>query len=73
MRKILGASVLMLALCGPAFGGIILCPPAPAPPPPSAMQEEQTVKGEVQNDANDAADSLGETVLNLIGSVLALL
>jgi hypothetical protein len=64
----------MLALCGPAFAGDILCPPAvPPPPPQSAMQEEQTVNGEVQNDANDAADSLTETVLNLIGSVLTLL
>lgn len=68
MRKILGASILMFMLCCPAFAGDITCPSAPAPP--SAVVEETTGhdEGETQ-----AADSFTETVLNLLGSVLALL
>ena len=70
MRKTLGASVLMLVLCGPAFAGDILCPPGAAPPPPNGMQAEETTGGEGET---GVADGLTEAVLSVLESVLALL
>ena len=45
MRKSLRASVLMLALCCPAFAGEMLCPPIA--PPNSA--DEATAQGDIPN------------------------
>lgn len=86
MRKLLCASVLVLALCGSALAGDIECPPiAPGniPDPPSAAQSsgEQTTDGAVGTGATaddgiihgDDADNLIETALAFLNSVLALL
>lgn len=69
MRKILRASVLVLALCAPAFAGDIPMPPLPQPPLSNVVAEEKDAGGgvpEVQ------ADSLTETVLSVIESLVAL-
>lgn len=42
MRKILGVTALMLALCCPILGGEIPNPPAPQPPPSSRIEEPTT-------------------------------
>ena len=70
MRNILGAAVLVLALCGPAFAGDILCPPAPTPAP-ATYQAGPVLDGET--DTVDASDSLSEAVVDVLEVVLALL
>jgi len=67
MRKTLRTFALLLALCAPALAGDIPNPSTTQPPPPS---KEQSAAGEIQN---GAMDSLAETVLSVIESVLALL
>ncbi len=42
MRKTLRASVMVLALCGPAFAGDMQCPPVVPPPPAPAVQGPTT-------------------------------
>ncbi|MDQ3805691.1 MAG: hypothetical protein M3416_17915 [Acidobacteriota bacterium] len=69
MRKTLSAAVLVLALCAPALAGDIPNPSAPQPPPRSMTAEGLAADGEMPN---GAADSLTETVLAVIKSVLAL-
>ena len=66
MRKILCAAALVLALCGPAFAGIIPNPSEPEPPAQSTAAGETTADGEGPN-------NFTETVLTLIESVFALL
>lgn len=68
MRKTLRVSVLLLALCGPAFAGDIPCPAGPQPAMSAA--EEPTVRGEMQN---GAADGLVGAALTVLGSLLALI
>jgi hypothetical protein len=68
MRKTLRASVLMLALCVPAFAGDIANPASPQPPQQSMTAEEQAA-GNIQD---GAANSLSETVLSLLEGVLTL-
>jgi hypothetical protein len=70
MRKTLLTAALVLALSCPALAGVIHTPPVTQPPPPSMTAEEQETDGEIQN---GAADSLTETLLSALGSVLALL
>jgi hypothetical protein len=70
MRKTLRASVLVLALCAPAFAGDIPMPPAPEPPPPSVTAANQVTGGET---LTTESNSLTETVLSVITSVVALL
>lgn len=65
MRRTLTVAALVLALCCPAFAGIMHTP-APATPPPDAVQGEMTADGASK------ADSLTETVLSLLERVLAL-
>jgi hypothetical protein len=68
MRKILRASVLVLAICAPAFAGDIPMPPAPEPPQPNLTQMQ-----EAGGDILTAQDnSLTETLLGVIRSVVAL-
>jgi hypothetical protein len=69
MRKILRTSVLVLTLCAPAFAGDIPMPPLPEPPPTHTVTEEPEAGGDV---LNAQADSLTETVLGVIESVIAL-
>lgn len=74
MRKILGASVLVLALCCPALAGDIPCP---APLPSGMTMEEPTTEATGTNYAEDdapdgVADGLMETVRGLLAAVLAL-
>jgi hypothetical protein len=71
MAKAIRASVLMLILASSAQAGYIhndVVGPPP-PPPPSVTQEGQTVKGVMPN---DEPESLTETVLSVIESVLML-
>jgi hypothetical protein len=77
MRKTLRASVLVLALCAPAFAGDIPNPSSPQPPPQNMTAEEQpSVTTEAQatggNTQDKAGDSLTETVLSLLEGMLAL-
>lgn len=74
MRKSLTVSVLVLALCRPAFAGDMLCPPvAPPPPPPATLTQESAVEVEIQslqttdgeNDVN-LTNNFVEAVLNLL-------
>jgi hypothetical protein len=75
MRKSLTVSVLLLALCRPAFAGDMLCPPVTTPPPPQPaiisqesaseveIQSVQTTDGET---ADDLTTNFVEVVLNLL-------
>ena len=69
MRKPLRTSVLVLALCAPAFAGDIPMVPAPQPPPPNMTAEVQVIGSDVQN---EELDSFTRTMLGMIQSVLAL-
>jgi hypothetical protein len=62
MLKAIGASVLMLALCGPAFAGNIPCPTVAAPTA-SALETEDT---DGQSDTPPAADIFYDVALNLL-------
>ncbi|OLE53142.1 MAG: hypothetical protein AUG51_14710 [Acidobacteria bacterium 13_1_20CM_3_53_8] len=70
MSKTIRASVLILLLACSAYAGDMQngVTDSPPPPPPSAVQEQPT-GGEMQN---GVADSLMETALTLLESVLAL-
>jgi len=72
MGKAIRASVLVLVFACSAQAGYIHndVKGTPPPPPPTVTQEEQTAEGEVQD---GAAGGLTETVLSVIGSLLALL
>jgi hypothetical protein len=65
MRKTLRAAVFVLALCAPAFAGDIPCPSVTQPLSTTAETEEMA--------DSEAADSFTETILSVLGSVLALL
>lgn len=76
MGKAIRASVLVLLLACSVQAGWIhndVTGTPPPPPPPSITEQEPTASGEMQNDAADAADSLTETLLIALESVLALL
>jgi hypothetical protein len=77
MRKTLYASVLVLALCGSAFAGDIECPPIAAPgdmgTPPLAAGDINCPPSATQSPDGQPTDSLTETALSVINSVLALL
>ena len=74
MRKSLTVSVLLLALCCPAFAGDMLCPPVTPPPPqPAIVVQESAVEAEVQSlqttdgeTANNLPTNFVEVVLNLL-------
>lgn len=77
MRKSLGASVLLLVLCCPAFAGDMLTPPA-APPPPTARYAAPSPGGEVLAptpvDYSTAQEiSVVEIAVNIFESLLAVL
>lgn len=71
---------MVLALCGPAFAGDMLCPPVAPPPPATAVQGPTTdgiiqngaLDGEIQNGATDgimdngAAATFAQVLLNLL-------
>ncbi len=74
MRKSLTVSVLVLALCCPAFAGDMLCPPVTTPTPqPATLTQESAVEVEIQslqttdgeNDVN-LTNNFIEAVLNLL-------
>ncbi len=69
MRKTLRAFVLVLALCAPAFAGDIPMPPAPQPPPSSTTGEGQATGSQA---LNGEPESLTETVLSVLESLLSL-
>ena len=74
MRKTLNASIMVLALCCPAFAGDALCPPGVTTPPTTAIQET-TTDGEIETGTTatttdgdietGAAITFVEVVLNL--------
>lgn len=68
MRKSLRASVLVLALCAPAFAGDIPNP-LPPEPPPTKVEAPPAAAGQMQD---GAAGGFTEAVLTIIESVLAL-
>lgn len=73
MRKTLRASVLMLALCAPAFAGDIPMPPAPQPPPSNMMAGEPATDGMTQpEEAGDFTETLLSVLETALESVLAL-
>jgi hypothetical protein len=67
MRKLLCASVLMLALCVPAFAGDISNPSTPQPPPSSVTAKEHATDGEMQN---GTANSFTEMLLSVLENAL---
>jgi hypothetical protein len=76
MRKILRASILVLALCCPAFAGDALCPPGVTPPPPTSAVQGPTTDGQIDTGAtapttdgimgNGAAITFAQVILNLL-------
>jgi hypothetical protein len=72
MGKVIRASLLVLCLACSAQAGWIQNDVTgnPPSPPPNAVTEEQTVDGWIQN---GEPESLTDTVLSVIESVLALL
>ena len=68
MRKTLGITALMLAICCPVLAGEIPTPPAPQPQ--ANTVQEPTANGEIQN---DAADSLTQIALDLLAALPSLL
>ena len=75
MRKVFRVSVLLLALSCPIYAGEIGFG-APAPPPPSPSQSMSVAQGELPalgEIHTVEADSLADTVLSVMESVLALL
>jgi hypothetical protein len=75
MRKTLGVSVLILALCGSAFAGDIPNPPAPGDIgcPPLAAGDSNCPPSATQSSNDQTADGLADAALSVINSVLALL
>ena len=79
MRKTLMTAALVFALCCTAFAGEMHTPAAPTPPPANATQEP--TGGEMQNGQptlngyipNGVADSLTQTVLELLAVLPSLL
>jgi len=78
MRKTLCASVLLLALCVPAFAGDIINPPAPvnsndstSVTQPSGDQQADGWSGDETSDPS--ADGITAAALTLLDTVLALL
>lgn len=68
MRKTLAIAALMLAFCCPALAGEI--PNPPAPQPQTNTVQGPTAAGDIQN---DSADSLTQTVLDLLALLPSLL
>ena len=77
MLKIVRASVLMMLLACAASAGEVpntaTGQPTPQPSPTGIMAQEPTEAGELPEPTQETtADSFGETLLNLLDSVLAL-
>lgn len=78
LRQLCVALALTLALAIPAFAGEIDTPKAsPAPPAPVTTVDGEihtTVTGQIETTISEATvtDSVAETVLNLLQSVLSL-
>jgi hypothetical protein len=72
MRKTLCAAALVLALCGPAFAGVIPNPSGPQPPTPSTAAGETVADGDIPNPSL-TEELAAQTIMGLIESVLALL
>ncbi len=70
MRKVLGSAVLLLALTLSAHAGEIPTPPAPTPPQ-QIVAEETTADGEIPNPRPEE-ETVTQTVLAFLESVLAL-
>ena len=74
MRKSLTVSVLLLALCRPAFAGDMLCPPAAPPPPqPATVVQESAVEVEIQSLQTTDAEASSNLPTNFVEVVLNLL
>ena len=77
MRRTLTTAALVLALCCPAFAGIMHTP-APAPPENAVTGEMHTPAPTTQSatggeSATGATDGLTEAMLSLLETVFALL
>lgn len=76
MRKIVRASVLILTLaCAAGAGEIpnnLTVQPTPTPTPPPAGLTVQGAPANADTLPNATAESFGETLLNLLDSLLAL-
>jgi hypothetical protein len=71
MRKTLGVSLLVLLLTGSARAGIMQNDaPASPPPQPASAAQEPTANGWIQN---ESADSLTQTVFDLLAALPSLL
>ena len=71
MRKTLSVAVLVLALCCPAFAGIIHTPPAPQPPPPSNSDTNEIKTS--SDEPTEATESLTQIVLDMLRVLPSLL
>jgi hypothetical protein len=71
MRKTLSVAVLLLALCCPAFAGVIHTPPAPQPPPPSNSDTNEP--SATSDEPAEAEDSLTQIVLDMLRVLPSLL
>ena len=74
MRKTLRASVLVLALCCPAFAGDMPCPTVVPTPEPIRAAQEPTIDSEIQNPPTDDYSQNGATAtfLEVVLSLLTL-
>ena len=71
MRRTLSAPILVLVLCAPVFAGDI--PMVPAPQPPPAMKvEEPATNGDIPTPSL-TEESVTQSVVSWLESVLALL
>src|SRR4051812_23807328 len=66
MRRTVQSLALMLAFCVPAMAGIMQCPVTSPTPPTASAAQEPTTEGDIQN---GAADSLTQTVLDLLAAL----
>lgn len=75
MRKVIRASLLVLALSGPAYAGYIPnngpVSPAPQPTPITSSPTQGTTDGHIPND-QPAESTVADAVLSLLQSVLSL-
>ncbi len=73
MRKTLRASVLVLALCCPAFAGEIPCPSVVPTPEPISAAQEPTMDSGIQNTQTTDGNSQNGAVAAFLEVVLSLL
>ncbi len=73
MRKLVRASLLILAVSCTAYAGEMPFPVAPPQPAPTSTQEStQEIRVNDSQDQNGSESTVAEAILDLISTVLAL-